>query len=125
MSGSSSCQCVGALALQEVAPQLERLLGDKEEDVRAAAVEAIARVSREAAAPLLAALLGSESELVSDAIATALKQMDAETVSRALDAPTELSRRAHLLATDVMRGEPHGVRSDRSCGGRSGTRPPS
>ena len=102
-----SCQCVGALALPELASQLERLLTDRDDDVRTAAVEAVARVSGEAAVPMLARMLADPCDSVSEAAATVLKQMDVELVSRALHRLTGLSSRGHILALEIMRASPH------------------
>ncbi|HEY2512327.1 MAG TPA: HEAT repeat domain-containing protein [Polyangiaceae bacterium] len=102
-----SCQCVGALALPELTPQLERLLADRDDEVRTAAVEAVARVSREAAVPMIAGMLADPRETVSEAAASVLKQMDVELVSRALHRLTALSPRGHILALEIMRASPH------------------
>lgn len=102
-----ACSCVGAMALAELAPQLERLLADRDEDVRAAAVDAVSHVGREASVQLLVPLLDDPSDRVSAAVEATFEQMDVEAISRALEAKAGTTVRSQLRALEVMRASPH------------------
>jgi hypothetical protein len=102
-----ACQCVGVLALRDVIPQVERLLYDRDDEIRAAAVHATSRVNREAAVSGLATLLDDPSDTVREAVVACLRQMDAEAVTRALIAAPLASVEARELALEIMGASPH------------------
>ncbi len=102
-----ACNAIGALGLTAAAAPIERLLRDRDEEVRAAAALAVARVARESCVPSLVAMLEDPSELVRIAAVGALEALDAAAVAEALASATELSERAHGLALDLMKACPH------------------
>jgi HEAT repeat protein len=101
------CCCAGMLRLRALVPHLTPMLTDPQPEIRAAAVEALARMNHAPALPAIARALGDESDDVHVAAVVALSRMDPSAVTRALRADVPPTKRAMRGALDVMVANPH------------------
>jgi HEAT repeat protein len=101
-----ACLCAGMLRLPSLAAGVAPLLGDADAAIRAAAIEALARVSHLPAVAPIARSLDDEADEVHVAAVVALSRMDAAAVTGALQADLPPTRRAIRGALDVMRANP-------------------
>jgi len=101
-----ACRCVGALGMREFAPRLQALLTHQDDELRATAVDALARLHDVASLKAMIPLLQDPSENVRQAVRGALSSMDAEAVTKAIMQANAdpLTRRGAL---EVMRLNPN------------------
>jgi HEAT repeat protein len=102
-----ACVCAGILRLRALVPHLTPMLTDPQPVIRAAAIEALARINHTPALSAIARALGDESDDVHVAAVVALSRMDAAAVTRALRADVPPTKRAIRGALDVMVANPH------------------
>jgi HEAT repeat protein len=101
------CNCIGALGILELVPGLVALLGDADEAIRTAAVNALARLRQDSSARAIVRLLAEPSATVREAALAALTRLDAAAVSEALRQECAVRPALRSLALDVMRVNPH------------------
>ena len=101
-----ACRCIGAMGLREFAPRLEALLSHSDDELRIAAIDALARLHDVGSLKTMVPLLQDRSEGVREAVRTALSSMDADAVTSVL-LHAKLDPVTRRGALDVMRINPN------------------
>jgi HEAT repeat protein len=104
-----ACDGIGVIGLRDRGPLVQALLADPVDDVRLAAVVALARLKHDGAVAAIVRLLIGTVEAIRVAAAEALADMDPESVTRALLADAPVHEQARIATLEIMEENPHAL----------------